>query len=146
MMSSITPLDMLARAGSTWFTATAIVVGLSTYFSVKQRSSVSLLAGVFAAVAASVSMLGAGFLPYCFLTYLYPAQAPLLIALAFAGAGFLLLWLNSLLIQGLQNVGFKLVGAKKQPIRWYQGFGGNSPVQPRRRNRRREQRNSSTAS
>jgi hypothetical protein len=117
------PVDSAIRVLGFWSVSTAIIVWFSADFATRKPRDIPVSLGLLVALASIFNRLAALLAPFPVFLDMYPdRRAPLAATMAFAAAGFGLIWANSILIQLLQNVGYRRVGAKERPIRWYRGF------------------------
>ena len=110
---SLGPVDSATRIIAVWAVSTATVTWFSADFATRKPREINPVFALLVAFAANVSML----------TAIYPdRQASVAATILFTTVGIGLVWAQSILLQLLQDIGYRFVGAKQQPIRWYRRF------------------------
>lgn len=120
---SLRPVDAELRILVLWTLSTVIIVSFSAHFATRKSRDVKLLSGFGVAFATICNTVTALALPVPIFHAFYsgrPTAAALMVLFVAVGASA---WANSILLQMLMNVGFRLVGAKRRPIRWYRQIG-----------------------
>lgn len=110
-----------------WAVSTVILVGISADFVTRKPRDIRPLVGLVVALASMMNRIAAIMVPAPFFLRHFdqwPKGAFLLALLAATSAS---MWINLILTQALQNVGYRFVGAKQRQIVWFR------PIRRKRR-------------
>jgi hypothetical protein len=113
-----------------WAVSTTIVVGLSAAFLTREPRHIPPVAGLIVVLASMMNRIAAMMAPTPLFLRFSNQWPKGVFLLALLAATAVSMWANLILTQALQNVGYKLVGAKQRPIFWFR------PIRRKRRPRR----------
>jgi hypothetical protein len=117
--------------GVLWLISTSVFVGFSVYAATRKPNQINLALAIAAPLMGMLGYAVAFAFPGRLYAELYPWR-DISTAMMFilAALGIAAMWADAILIQVLQNAGYRMVGAPVQPIRWHSASRPRRKVRP----------------